>query len=111
LHSLLPKNRKGSTAIVAISPDPPARIGMMIPKVQNVTNKEFVVTLLSDADHGVTDHYGLRNPEAVKRGWYVPHPTTYVIDRQGIVRWKLTEKDYRIRPTNAQILEELRKLL
>lgn len=110
MHSLLPKSRKASTAIVAVSPDPPARIGLMIPKVQNVTSREFIVTLLSDADHSVTDRYGLRNPEAVKRGWYVPHPTTYVLDRQGIVRWKFTEKDYRIRPGNAQILRELLRL-
>ncbi len=110
MHSLLGPERQASTAIVAVSPDPVARIGMMIPKVRGRTNREFIVTLLSDADHAVTDLYGLRNPEAVKRGWYVPHPTTYVIDRQGVVRWKFTEKDYRIRPSNAQILRELGKL-
>ncbi len=83
---------------------------MMIPKVTSVTRKEFVVELLSDADHAVTDRYGLRNPEAVSRGWYVPFPTTYVIDKKGIVRWKETDKDYRWRPTNARILKELRQL-
>lgn len=82
----------------------------MIPKVRNVTNKEFIVTLLSDADHSVTDRYGLRNPEAVKKGWYVPHPTTFLIDREGVVRWRFTEKDYRVRPTNEMILRELLKL-
>ncbi len=110
MHSLLPKNRKQTTAIVAVSPDPPGRIAMMIPKVQSVTNREFAVILLSDADHSVTDRYGLRNPEAVKKGWYVPHPTTYVIDREGVVRCKFTEKNYKLRPTNEQILRELMKL-
>ena len=95
---------------MAVAPDPPARINLMMPKVQNVTNKEFIVTLLSDADHSVTDRYGLRNPEAVKKGWYVPHPTTLLIDREGIVRWRFTEKDFRIRPTNEMILKELLKL-
>ncbi len=101
---------KRTTVIVAVSPDPLARIGMMIPKVRSKTGREFVVMLLSDADHAVIDRYGLRNPEAVKKGWYVPHPTTYVIDGRGTVRWKFTQKDYRIRPTNEQILRELKKL-
>ena len=60
-------------------------------------------TLLSDPGHRVIDRYGLLNPSG--RGW--PHPTTYVIDRSGVVRWKLTEVNYRIRPTNAMILEAL----
>ncbi len=96
--------------IVAVSPDPPGRIRMMVPKVQSATKRDFVVTLLSDADHRVTDRYGLRNPSAVARGWYVPHPTTYLLDRTGLVRWKFTEKDYRLRPTNSQILSQLLKL-
>ncbi len=110
MHSLLPEIRKTTTAILAVSPDPPERVRLMVPKVQSVTRKEFVVALFSDADHSVTDRYGLRNPNAVKRGWYVPHPTTYVIDAAGIVRWKYTEKDYTVRPSNDLILRQLLKL-
>lgn len=58
---------------------------------------------LSDAGHRVIDRYGLLNPAG--QGW--PHPTTYVIDKRGTVRWKFTEVNYRIRPTNAMILEAL----
>jgi peroxiredoxin len=54
----------------------------------------------------VIDRYGLLNPDG--KGW--PHPTTYVIDTKGVVRWKFTETNYTIRPTNKQILQELRKL-
>lgn len=61
------------------------------------------VTFLSDPGHRVIDRYGLLNPSG--RGW--PHPTTYVIDRRGTVRWKFTEVNYRIRPTNEMILEAL----
>ena len=60
-------------------------------------------TFLSDPGHRVIDRYGLLNPSG--RGW--PHPTTYVIDRQGIVRWKFTEVNYKIRPTNQMILDAL----
>lgn len=58
---------------------------------------------LSDPGHRVIDRYGLLNPGG--RGW--PHPTVYVIDRSGTVRWKFTEVNYKVRPTNAMILEAL----
>ena len=50
------------------------------------------------------DRYGLLNPDN-PRG--IPHPTTLVIDRQGVVRWKFIEIDYRIRPTNEMVMEAL----
>ncbi len=62
--------------------------------------------LLSDPDHRVIDRYGIWNPAG--KGW--PHPTTLVIDRQGIVRWQFVEVDYRVRPKNEQILEALGRL-
>ncbi len=62
--------------------------------------------LLSDPGHRVIDRYGLLNPSG--RGW--PHPTAYVIDRKGMVRWKFTEVNYKIRPTNAMILEALSRV-
>ena len=34
----------------------------------------------------------------------------YVIDKSGMVRWKFTEVDYKIRPTNEMVLAELEKL-
>ncbi len=55
------------------------------------------------------DLYGLRNEAAAANGRFIPHPTTYVIDRSGRVTWKFTEKDYRVRPTNEQIRNALRK--
>jgi peroxiredoxin len=63
-------------------------------------------TILSDPGHRVIDRYGLLNPGG--RGW--PHPTTLVIDRKGVVRWKFVEIDYKVRPTNQQILEALAKV-
>ena len=67
---------------------------------------EFDFPLLEDKDHKVIDRYGLLNPNGA--GW--PHPATYVIDRRGIVRWRFVETDYRVRASNEQILQALRKL-
>lgn len=61
-------------------------------------------TFLSDPGHRVIDRYGLRN-EGNPNG--IPHPTVYVIDPSGVVRWKFTEVNYKIRPTNAMILAAL----
>ncbi len=99
-----------STRIVAIAPDPPEKLGDIVAKVKERSEGKFAVTLLSDADHAVIDRYGLLNEQAAARARFLPHPTTYVIDKQGIVRWKFTEVDYKVRPTNAQILEQLQKL-
>ena len=99
-----------NTKIVAIAPDPMDKLGDIIPKVKAKTGDKFLITLLSDADHAVIDRYGLLNEQAAERGRFLPHPTTYVIDKQGKVTWKFTEKDYKVRPTNAMILEQLKKL-
>ena len=79
-------------------------------KVQARTGSEFSIVPLSDADHRVIDRYGLLNETAVKQNRFLPHPTTYVLDRKGVVRWKFTEKDYKIRPTNEMVLRELEKI-
>ena len=62
--------------------------------------------LLEDQGHRVIDRYGIFNPQS--RGW--PHPATYVIDKTGMVRWRFVETDYRVRPTNDDILGALKSL-
>jgi peroxiredoxin len=76
-----------------------------IQKLQERSPGNYDFPFLEDRNHKVIDRYGLFNPDG--KGW--PHPATYVIDKQGIVRWKFIEVDYRKRPTNAQILSELKK--
>ncbi|MBT8488868.1 MAG: redoxin domain-containing protein, partial [Gemmatimonadetes bacterium] len=65
--------------------------------------------LLSDPGAAVINRYGLFNQDD-PRGRAIPHPTTYVIDKDGVVRWKMTEVNYRIRPENDDILEALSEL-
>jgi peroxiredoxin len=52
---------------------------------------------LMDPDDKVIDEYGIRKTkldEAIETG--VPHPTTYILDRNGIIRFKDTRRDYHI---------------
>ncbi len=88
--------------IVALAIDPPALLQKMADQISaDGVKPEFI--FVSDPGHKVIDRYGLLNPSG--KGW--PHPTTYVIDKKGRVRWKFTEVNYKIRPTNRMILDAL----
>ncbi len=100
--------QRASTEIIALSIDDRDQIQLMLDRVV----KEYGgaapdFNFLSDPGHRVIDRYGLRN-EGNPNG--IPHPTVYVIDRRGTVRWKFTEVNYKIRPTNEMILEALGKV-
>ena len=80
---------------------------MMVDRVANETDGRVIdYTLLSDPGALVIDRYGLFNQDD-PRGRAIPHPTTYVIDKTGVIRWKFTEVDYRIRPSNEDVLAGL----
>lgn len=100
------KQQRDATQILAVSPDGHDDSKKLAQRLKNVSKDGVTFPLLADADHKVIDRYGLLNPDG--KGW--PHPTTYVIDKQGVVRWKFTEVDYTKRPTNKQVLAEIRKL-
>lgn len=92
---------------MAVSVDDRERQQMMIDRVREEHGVDMTsILLLSDPDHAVIDRYGIFN-DAEPRGRPVPHPTTLIIDRDGVIRWKVTEVDYRQRPENAEILEAL----
>ena len=76
---------------------------LMIDRVWDEYEDRVEFTLLADPDHAVIDRYGVFNPEAAPNR-PIPHPTTLVIDKEGVVRWKFIEIDFRIRPTNEAIL-------
>jgi len=80
---------------------------MMVDRVSEATDgRAITYTLLSDPDASVINRYGLFNQND-PQGRAIPHPTTYVIDMEGVVRWKMTEVDYRIRPENVDIVAAL----
>lgn len=60
---------------------------------------------MSDVDHKVIDAYDLYNAEGK-----ISKPATFVLDTKGIVRWSFFEEDYKVRPLNEVILEELKKI-
>lgn len=100
------KEQKEKVQILAVSIDSHEDSKKFVQKLQESFPGEYEFPFLQDKDHKVINRYGILNPDG--KGW--PHPATYIIDPQGIVRWKFVEIDYRKRSTNEQILRELQKI-
>jgi len=79
---------------------------MTVDRVAEEDGRPIDFTLLSDPEHAVIGRYGLLNQQD-PRDRPIPHPTTFVIDREGVVRWKSIEINYKIRPTNEQVARAL----
>jgi len=94
---------------MALSVDKREEQQMMIDRVAEEYGATIDFTLIADPDNAVIDRYGVFNADDSRRR-AVPHPTTLVIDKQGVVRWKFIEIDFRIRPTNEAILAALAEL-
>lgn len=101
---MLDEQLRDKTEILAVSVDPHDKAIFLRDKLKDQPGFNF--PLLSDADHRVIDRYGLLNEQARRP---IPHPATYVIDREGVVRWKFVEVDYKVRPSNEDVLEQIRK--
>jgi peroxiredoxin len=71
--------------------------------------------MLADPDLAVTDRYNLRNARnfALKSGLIVPLaiPTTFLVDREGIVRWIDQADDYQQRSDPDRVLAAIRATL
>ena len=68
-------------------------------------------TFLVDADHRVIDQFGVYNNEfheAIEQG--VAHPATYLLDRDGVIRFKDTRKDFQIWLSASVLRDTLSRL-
>ena len=95
--------------ILAVSVDGPENLQKMVDRISMEDGISPDFPLLSDPDHGVIDRYGLFNAED-PRGREITHPATFVIDQEGVVRWRFVEVDYKVRPTNEDIVAVLNDL-
>ncbi len=101
--------QKRTTQILAISVDGPEDLQKMVDRISLQDGLVPDFPLLSDPGHEVIDRYGLFNPDDPK-GRQITHPATFVIDRDGVVRWKMVEVNYKVRPSNGDILRALNAL-
>lgn len=68
------------------------------------------VTFAQDPDSAAIDRLGLRleEPEPIEAG--VPHPTTYLLDAEGVVRLADVRRDYHLWLDPALVREALAEL-
>lgn len=91
---------KRGYALAAISYDPPAVLDDFAKK------RVIGYTLLSDQGSHMIDALGLRDPQypVGSFAYGVPQPSIFVISRGGVIKAKLAEQGYKVRPTNTAIL-------
>jgi peroxiredoxin len=66
--------------------------------------------LLSDPGSKTIETYGILNREATGRAKGVPYPGIFILDRQGVIRSKLADADYRVRPSSAEVINALKQV-
>ena len=100
------REEKENVQILTVSIDSHEDSKKFVQKLKERFSGDLDFPMLEDKNHKVIDRYGIYNPDG--KGW--PHPATYVIDKQGVVRWKFVEVDYKKRPSNEQIRQQLAKI-
>ncbi|PYQ51968.1 MAG: hypothetical protein DMF59_06185, partial [Acidobacteria bacterium] len=86
--------------IFAISPDPASKSRDLARKIAADGRGPVGFSFLSDVRSVAIDRYRLRDA-AYTNG--VPHPSVFVLDQSGRIRWTKIESDYRERPSNEEV--------
>ena len=99
------------TRLYAVSIDSADKSNGLIKKIEKDGKGKINYAFLSDPQAKTIDAFGLRDPrykdEAVNG---IPYPTVYVVGSDRKIVWTKLEKDYKNRPTNAEIRAEIEKL-
>jgi len=99
------------TRLYAVSIDSADKSNGLIKKIEKDGKGKINFAFLSDPQAKTIDAFGLRDPrykdEAVNG---IPYPTVYVVGSDRKIVWTKLEKDYKNRPTNAEIRAEIDKL-
>ncbi len=75
-------------------------------------DQEIEFTLLHDEAVTHINAFGIRNLdyEPGARAYGIPYPGIFLIDTEGVIRFKFAEESYRVRPDFTDILEAAAKL-
>ena len=69
-------------------------------------DKAITFPLLSDAGSKTIDAYGIRDPS----GNGYPHPETFLIDKEGVVRARLSVEGYKTRHSTEDLIEAAKRI-
>jgi formylglycine-generating enzyme required for sulfatase activity len=105
LQASLASNGWNDVQVLAVSTDPHRDSRKMIQGVKEVYGLTIDFPLLADRDHRVIDRYGLLNmktsPGPATRRY--ANPGTFILDRNGTVRWRMVDENWKLRPTSELI--------
>ena len=89
--------------IAALSYDSPETLRAFADK------REISFTFLSDPKSEVIDLYKLRDPQYPpgNRAYGVPRPIIFILDKNGIIRSKLYEESFKVRPPVSAVITAL----
>lgn len=97
--------------VYAISVDSPAESKQFAEKISADGKGNISYPILSDPGHRVIDAFGIRDSDYNGQKFEgIPHPSVYVIDKDGRVAWARVEKDYKERPINDEVRAALKNL-
>jgi alkyl hydroperoxide reductase subunit AhpC len=80
----------------------------VLPRAQ--AKHHITFPLLSDEGSRTIDAYGVRNREAEGRAKGIPHPATFLVDKQGVIRAKLFYEGYTKRHTSLELIQAAKAL-
>ena len=92
--------------IAALSYDSPETLQAFTAK------RNIAFTFLSDPKSEVIDLYQLRDPQYPpgNRAHGVPRPIIFILDKNGVIKAKLYEESFKVRPPVTEIISALDKL-
>lgn len=99
----------GPTALVALSSDGQAESRKLIAGVKEVYGVTLTLPLLSDPEGRVIGRYGLLNMHTAPgpKGRPYATPGTFIVDPEGVVRWRMVDDNWKLRPTNELVMAAL----
>ena len=103
LQANFPRFREFASQLIAISPEPQATSRQLAEELK------LSFPLLRDASGEIIDRYGTRNGHA-GRGTLLPHPSVFVIDAGGTIRFRSIDRNYQKRTTMRTIFSVLASL-
>lgn len=101
LQSRIADFERHRVRILAVAVDPVEQ------NAEVVKNLELGYRVLADPKLEAIDAYGLRHIGGGNDGHDIARPASFLIDEQGIVRWRNLTANYRMRPRPDEILAQI----
>ena len=109
---MIDEKNPDETALLAVSTDSHEDSRRAIRYVEQIYGVHLTFPLLADAEHRVIDRYGLLNIGTASgpRTRRFATAGTFILDKLGVVQWRMVEDNWKIRATNELILTALDRI-